>query len=89
MFLYFSSESHIHALRNVIQLCGLPSNKTVATTLEATELSYLSHGVHTRALSLSLSRALSLSHARTLSHTRAHSLSHTQAHTPVHMRGFR
>jgi inositol hexakisphosphate/diphosphoinositol-pentakisphosphate kinase len=43
--LYFSSESHIHALRNVIQLSGLPSNKTIAATLEATELNYMSHGV--------------------------------------------
>ena len=43
--LYFSSESHIHSLRNVLLLSGVPLNPTVATTLEAIELNYLSHGV--------------------------------------------
>ncbi len=43
--LYFSSESHIHALRNVLLLLGCPLNHTVATTLEAMELNYLSHAV--------------------------------------------
>ncbi len=31
--LFFSSESHIHALRNVLLLSGIASNRTVATTL--------------------------------------------------------
>jgi hypothetical protein len=43
--LYFSSESHIHALRNTMLLGGMPDNTTMATTLEALELNYLSHGV--------------------------------------------
>lgn len=43
--LYFSSESHIHALRNVLLLCGIADNRTVATTLDAIELNYLSHAV--------------------------------------------
>ena len=43
--LYFSSESHIHALRNVLLLCGVAANRTVATTLDAIELNYLSHAV--------------------------------------------
>jgi len=43
--LYFSSESHIHALRNVLLLTGTPLNTTMATTLEAMELNYLSHAV--------------------------------------------
>jgi len=43
--LYFSSESHIHALRNVLLLSGLACNRTVATTLDAIELNYLSHAV--------------------------------------------
>lgn len=42
--LYFSSESHIHALRNVLLLSGIADNRTVATTLDAIELNYLSHG---------------------------------------------
>ena len=42
--LYFSSESHIHALRNVLLLSGIALNRTVATTLDAIELNYLSHG---------------------------------------------
>ena len=29
VWLYFSSESHIHALRNIFLLAGLPANKTV------------------------------------------------------------
>jgi Diphosphoinositol pentakisphosphate kinase 2 N-terminal domain/Histidine phosphatase superfamily (branch 2) len=44
-FLYFSSESHLHSLRNSIVLSGLPLNTTVATYLESVELNYLSHGV--------------------------------------------
>lgn len=43
--LYFCSESHIHALRNTMLLSGMPDNRTAATTLEALELNYLSHGV--------------------------------------------
>lgn len=43
--LYFSSESHLHALRNILLLSGLPYNKTVATTLESIEINYLSHVV--------------------------------------------
>jgi hypothetical protein len=43
--LYFSSESHIHALRNVLLLSGIACNRTVATTLDAIELNYLSHAV--------------------------------------------
>jgi hypothetical protein len=45
VFLYFSSESHLHSLRNILLLSGLPHNKTVATMLESIELNYLSHGV--------------------------------------------
>lgn len=45
VFLYFSSESHIHGLRNTMLLSDMPDNKTAATTLEALELNYLSHGV--------------------------------------------
>ena len=41
--LYFSSESHIHALRNVLLLSGIACNRTVATSLDAIELNYLSH----------------------------------------------
>jgi hypothetical protein len=33
--LYFSSESHIHSLRNVLLLAGVPANYTVATVLES------------------------------------------------------
>lgn len=36
--LYFSSESHIHALRNVLLLSGIACNRTVATTLDAIEV---------------------------------------------------
>ena len=43
--LYFSSESHIHVLRNVLLLSGIADNRTVATTLDALELNYLSHAV--------------------------------------------
>lgn len=39
--LYFSSESHIHALRNVLLLSGIACNRTVATSLDAIELNYL------------------------------------------------
>jgi inositol hexakisphosphate/diphosphoinositol-pentakisphosphate kinase len=44
-FMYFSSESHLHSLRNTLLLSGLCHNKTTATTLESIELNYLSHGV--------------------------------------------
>lgn len=43
--LYFSSESHIHALRNVLLLSGIADNETVATVLDSIELNYLSHVV--------------------------------------------
>lgn len=43
--LYFSSESHIHALRNVLLLSGIADNETVATVLDSIELNYLSHAV--------------------------------------------
>lgn len=42
--LYFSSESHIHAMRNCLLLSGVADNRTVETTLDAIELNYLSHG---------------------------------------------
>lgn len=37
--LYFSSESHIHGLRNTMLLSGMPDNETAATTLEVTQRS--------------------------------------------------
>jgi hypothetical protein len=43
--LYFSSESHIHALRNLFLLSNLPANRTMSAQLEAIELNYMSHGV--------------------------------------------
>ncbi|GAB5367520.1 hypothetical protein AAMO2058_001237500 [Amorphochlora amoebiformis] len=43
--LYFSSESHLHSLRNVILLSDIPHNRTVATTLEAMEINYMAHCV--------------------------------------------
>jgi hypothetical protein len=42
---YFSSESHLHSLRNILLLSGATTNKTVATALESIELNYLSHCV--------------------------------------------
>eukprot|EP00466_Bigelowiella_natans_P009739 jgi/Bigna1/76430/fgenesh1_pg.41_\ len=39
--LYFSSESHLHSLRNAILLSDIPHNRTVATTLEAMEINYM------------------------------------------------
>ena len=44
-FLYFTSESHMHSLRNILLLSNLCHNTTTATTLESIELNYLSHGV--------------------------------------------
>lgn len=44
-FLYFTSESHINALRNLIVLSGIPVNGTVAKNLQSMELNYLSHCV--------------------------------------------
>jgi len=43
--LYFSSESHLHSLRNAILLSDIPHNRTVATTLEAMEINYMAHCV--------------------------------------------
>jgi len=43
--LYFSSESHLHSLRNTILLSDIPHNQTVATTLEAMEINYMAHCV--------------------------------------------
>jgi hypothetical protein len=45
--LYFSSESHIHALRNVLLLSGIACNRTVATSLDAIELNYLRYVART------------------------------------------
>jgi len=45
MFLYFSSESHLHALRNALIMCKTPLNKTVEKNVEGIELSYLAHCV--------------------------------------------
>jgi hypothetical protein len=45
VFLYFSSEAHIHSLRNVLLLSGVAVNRTMAHTLESIELNYLSHAV--------------------------------------------
>jgi inositol hexakisphosphate/diphosphoinositol-pentakisphosphate kinase len=44
-FFYFSSESHLHCLRNVLLLSGIPENETVANILESLELHYMSHCV--------------------------------------------
>lgn len=43
--LYFSSESHLHSLRNTLLLSGVPHNSNVATALESCEINYLSHCV--------------------------------------------
>lgn len=45
VFLYFSSESHLHCLRNVLLLSGIPYSKNIATTLESIELNYMAHCV--------------------------------------------
>lgn len=45
-FLYFSSESHIHALRNALIMGeSVAANSFVAKNVEGMELAYLSHGV--------------------------------------------
>jgi inositol hexakisphosphate/diphosphoinositol-pentakisphosphate kinase len=41
--LYFTSESHLNALRNMIYLSSIPQNATVYKTLENMELNYFSH----------------------------------------------
>jgi hypothetical protein len=38
--LYFSSESHIHSLRNVLLLAGVAANYTVATVLESLGIAF-------------------------------------------------
>lgn len=43
--LHFSSESHLHALRNIVFLANCGHNKTVGTVLEGLDLNFLSHGV--------------------------------------------
>jgi len=44
-FLHFTSESHLHTLRNLLLLSGVSLNNTMETTLDSMELNYLSHGV--------------------------------------------
>merc|ERR1712048_308704 len=44
-FLYFTSESYLHSLRNVLILSELPANKYVAADIEGMECSYFSHCV--------------------------------------------
>jgi len=44
-FLYFSSESHLHALRNALIICKTSYNQIVAKNVEGMDLSYFSHGV--------------------------------------------
>lgn len=43
--LYFCSESHIHALRNMMLLSNMADNATCDLTLDAVVPNYLSHGV--------------------------------------------
>jgi predicted glycoside hydrolase/deacetylase ChbG (UPF0249 family) len=43
--LYFTSESHIHALRNSLVLGGMPANASSAESVAAMQINYLSHGV--------------------------------------------
>eukprot|EP00485_Elphidium_margaritaceum_P001590 CAMPEP_0202689928 /NCGR_PEP_ID=MMETSP1385-20130828/5094_1 /ASSEMBLY_ACC=CAM_ASM_000861 /TAXON_ID=933848 /ORGANISM="Elphidium margaritaceum" /LENGTH=1059 /DNA_ID=CAMNT_0049345147 /DNA_START=134 /DNA_END=3313 /DNA_ORIENTATION=+ len=44
-FLYFTSESYLHSLRNALILSDIPANKYVAADIEGMECSYFSHGV--------------------------------------------
>merc|ERR1711920_150204 len=44
-FLYFTSESYLHSLRNALILSDIPANKYVAEDVEGMECSYFSHGV--------------------------------------------
>lgn len=44
-FLYFSSESHLHALRNALIICKTSYNQIVAKNVEGMDLSYFSHGI--------------------------------------------
>ncbi len=43
--LYFSSESHLHSLRNAILVSDLVKNKTMEKALEAMEINYMAHAV--------------------------------------------
>ncbi|XXQ37278.1 Inositol hexakisphosphate and diphosphoinositol-pentakisphosphate kinase [Plasmodiophora brassicae] len=44
-FLYFTNESHMHALRNALLVFGIAANRTVATNLEHMQLGYCSHAI--------------------------------------------
>ena len=44
-FLYFTSESYLHSLRNALILSDIPHNKYVLADIEGMECSYFSHGV--------------------------------------------
>eukprot|EP01083_Nonionella_stella_P080644 221699_1 len=44
-FLYFTSESYLHSLRNALILSDIPANKYVAADIEGMECSYFSHAV--------------------------------------------
>jgi len=44
-FLYFTSESYLHSLRNALILSDIPANKYVAADIEGMECSYFSHSV--------------------------------------------
>ena len=44
-FLYFTSESYLHSLRNALILSDIPANKYVKMDVEGMECSYFSHGV--------------------------------------------
>ncbi|ETO19885.1 hypothetical protein RFI_17342, partial [Reticulomyxa filosa] len=44
-FLYFTSESYLHCIRNALILSDIPANKYVAEDIEGMECSYFSHGI--------------------------------------------
>ena len=44
-FLYFTSESHLHALRNTLVLAGLSANASSCESVEAMNINYFSHCV--------------------------------------------
>ena len=44
-FLYFTSESHLHALRNSLVLAGFPANTSTLESVEAMNINYFSHCV--------------------------------------------
>eukprot|EP01084_Bolivina_argentea_P087323 157715_1 len=44
-FLYFTSESYLHSLRNALILSEIPANKYVMADIEGMECSYFSHAI--------------------------------------------